>query len=226
VHKKQQKQEENLNWTNNKQWAKFTYTGRDTRIITKLSKHTNIQIAFMTQNNLKILLRSDRGDRHSDVYNQSGVYQLTCNTCQKRYTGQTGFSFRTQFKEHEQDHRYNGGKSLYTKHLLDHNHLSQSTDNSLHILCTAQKGRLLNVIRNFYSHRETVVNNQLNEKMTTKSNIILVMIIRHTQPPLTSYRMQHNRTLIGIRATPTTTMHIRHQPPPHHSTWDAGQKML
>jgi hypothetical protein len=87
-----------------------------------------------------------------------------------------------QFKEHQQDYRHNGGKSLYIKHLLDHNHSLQSIDNSMHLLHTAQKGRLLNIIENFYNHRETMANNQLTEKMTTKSNIIFDVIVCHTQP--------------------------------------------
>jgi hypothetical protein len=91
-------------------------------------------------------------------------------------------SFRTRFKEHEQDHRHNSGKSLYAKHLLDYNHPLQSTDNSMHILHTAEKGRLLNVIENFYIHKETAANNQLNDRMTAKPNILFDVILCHTQP--------------------------------------------
>jgi hypothetical protein len=60
----------------------------------------------------------------------------------------------------------------------------------MHILHTTNKGRLLNTIENFYIHRETVANNQLNEKMTTKPNIIFDVILRYTQPP----DITHNKT--------------------------------
>jgi hypothetical protein len=50
-HKKQQSQEDNPNRTTTK-WAKFTYTGREIRIITKLSRHTNVRISYTTNNNL------------------------------------------------------------------------------------------------------------------------------------------------------------------------------
>jgi hypothetical protein len=40
----------------NIKWAKFTYTGRETRTITKLFKNTNIKIAHTTNNNLRKLL--------------------------------------------------------------------------------------------------------------------------------------------------------------------------
>jgi hypothetical protein len=53
--KKQKNQEDIHNHTITK-WAKFTYTGRETRIITKLFRNTNLQIAYTTNNNLKKLL--------------------------------------------------------------------------------------------------------------------------------------------------------------------------
>jgi hypothetical protein len=85
-------------------------------------------------------------------------------------------TFRTRFKEHQQDYKHNGGKSLYAKHLMEHNHPLHPIENSMHILHTASKGKLLNTIENFYIHRETIANNQLNEKTTTKSNIIFDII--------------------------------------------------
>jgi hypothetical protein len=107
------------------------------------------------------------------------------------------YTFRPRFKEHQQDYKHNGGISLYAKHLSEHNHPFQSIENSMHILHTANKGRILNTIENFYIHRETVANNQLSNKMTIKPNIIFDAIIRHTQPP----DVTHNTT----NRTPTKT---------------------
>jgi hypothetical protein len=58
----------------------------------------------------------------------------------------------------------------------------------MHIFHTANKGRLLNTLENFYIHRETVANKQLNEKMTIIPNIILDVIVRHTKPRDVTYR--------------------------------------
>jgi hypothetical protein len=177
---KQQNRKDNPDPTN-KKWTKFTYIGKDTRVITKLFKHTNIRIAFTIRNNLGKLLTSLRDDQHTDIYSRNGVYQLTCNTCHKQYIGRLA-SFRTRFKEHEQDYRHNSGKSLYGKHLVDYNHPLQSIDSSMHILRTAENGRLLNVIEKFYFHTETTANNQLNDRMTAEYNILFDVILRHTQP--------------------------------------------
>jgi hypothetical protein len=67
-------------------------------------------------------------------------------------------TIRTRFKEYEQDYRHNHKKSLYAKHLLDHNHPFHSIDNAMHIYIR-KKGRLLRVIENFYTHKESAENN-------------------------------------------------------------------
>jgi hypothetical protein len=162
-------------------WAKFTYTGREPSIITKLFRHTDLRIAYKTNNNLRKLLTPRHNVQDTDIYNQSSAYQLTCTTCNKKYIGQTSRSFKTRFKEHQQDHKYNRRKSLYAKHLSENNHSFPNTESSIKILHTARKGRLLNTIENFYIHKETVANNQLNDKMT-KPNPIFDAIIRHMQP--------------------------------------------
>jgi regulator of PEP synthase PpsR (kinase-PPPase family) len=73
--------------TKQKKWAKFTFIGKETRYITKLFKKHDINIAFMTKNNIKHLLQQKN---QRDPYKGNGVYQLICSTCNKRYVGQTG----------------------------------------------------------------------------------------------------------------------------------------
>jgi hypothetical protein len=87
IKNKQRQNQENNPDQSSTRWAKFTYTGKETRIITKLFRHTNVRITYTTNNNLRKLLNPRQEDRHTDIYNRSGVYQLTCNVCQKRYIG-------------------------------------------------------------------------------------------------------------------------------------------
>jgi hypothetical protein len=51
-HKKHQNQEDNPNRTTTK-WANFTYTGREIRINSKFFRHTNVRIAYTTNDILK-----------------------------------------------------------------------------------------------------------------------------------------------------------------------------
>jgi hypothetical protein len=69
-------------------WAKFTYTGKETKFITKLFKDSPIKVTFTTNNNIKKLL-SSRSQPPQKQYDSSGVYQLTCPDCHMKYVGQT-----------------------------------------------------------------------------------------------------------------------------------------
>jgi hypothetical protein len=86
-------------------WARFTYFGKETRAIIKVLKNTNIKVAYANRNTIGKLL-SKKHNPHKDKYEHSGICQLTCPTCHMKYTGQTGKSFRTRFKEHLRDFRH------------------------------------------------------------------------------------------------------------------------
>jgi len=77
-------------------WLTFTYTGTETRHITNIFKHSNLQIAFRTNNKLHNLLAHNT--QHHDKFTRSGVYKLTCPDCGKAYIGQTGRDFRLQIQ--------------------------------------------------------------------------------------------------------------------------------
>jgi hypothetical protein len=78
-------------------WATFTYTGKETKQITKLFKVTHIKIAYKTQNTIKQLTKQYT---QSEKYNNSGIYQLKCLDCPLKYIGQTGRAFHTRHREH------------------------------------------------------------------------------------------------------------------------------
>jgi hypothetical protein len=72
-------------------WATFTYIGKETTFITNLFRHTDIRIAFRTNN--IILNQLTHKNQKEDKYTHSGVYKLTCPDCKKAYVGQTDRSF-------------------------------------------------------------------------------------------------------------------------------------
>jgi hypothetical protein len=73
--------------------------GRETRFIKKMFKSLNIGISFPTKNNINTLLR-ESNDNPDNKCDRSGVYQLTCTECKKKYTGKTGRPFHVRYKEH------------------------------------------------------------------------------------------------------------------------------
>ena len=79
-------------------WAKFTYCGKETRTITKAFKNPKIKVTYSTKNTLKkLLMGKDHHSPHQSKYEKSRIYQITCPTCNMKYTGQTGRSFNTYF---------------------------------------------------------------------------------------------------------------------------------
>jgi hypothetical protein len=63
---------------------------------TKLSKNTQIRVAFCTKNTVSNILKHHA---HTDKYNNSGIYQMKCLDCSLKYVGQTGRTFNARYKE-------------------------------------------------------------------------------------------------------------------------------
>jgi hypothetical protein len=85
--------------TQKREWAKFTYIGKETSFITKLFKNTDVKVTFTTNNTIERRLATKQGT-DQNKYNKSGIHQLTCPDCKIKYTGQKGRPFKTRFQEH------------------------------------------------------------------------------------------------------------------------------
>jgi hypothetical protein len=99
-------------------WATFTYVSKETRVITKLFKNTNLHIAYTTKNTLQKHLQLRNID--PDKYNHSSIYELQCNSCHLKYSyiGQTGRNFKTWYKEHIHAIHTNKTTSKYAQHIF------------------------------------------------------------------------------------------------------------
>jgi hypothetical protein len=87
---------------------------------------------------------------------------LSCLDCYKNYVGQTDRSFHTRYKEHAQDCRIGNQKSNFAKHLLDHQHTLQLTeDRRMSVLHISSKGRMMNIIDRYHIYKETIHHNQI-----------------------------------------------------------------
>ena len=141
--------------TEKQKWAKFTYSGKATRAVTKFFQKAGIRIAYSTRNNLGNILRYKSTDTNSK-YTKSGIYQLTCPTCGKTYTRQTGRSFQIHFREHKYDYQYMHRKSKYAQHLLDEGHSFGPMEETMHIIQYVCKGRMMNALENFHIYDTTI----------------------------------------------------------------------
>jgi len=96
-----------------------------------------------------------------------------------KYTGQTGRQFRIRFQEHFWDFKYGNGKSRFATHLLENEHSIGPKDNITETLHTAGNGRMMDTLEMFYIFQETKINNQINDRLTIKLNIILETIVQN-----------------------------------------------
>ena len=163
--------------TEGTKWAKFTHIGKETRFITKIFKKSNIKIALTTNNTIEKLL-TIKQDKTTSKYDKAGVYQLKCPTCDMKYIGQTGRSFKTRFREHLRDFKYNNWKSKFAQHLLDRQHSMDEMENIMDVIHITNKGRMMNTIEKYYIYRETKLNNQINDKLTMQPNVIFETLVQ------------------------------------------------
>jgi len=95
------------------------------------------------------------------------------------YTGQTGRPFKTRFKEHMRDFKYNNRKSKFAQHHLDNGHAIQNMEEIMKIVHVTKKGRMLNTLESFHIYKETKDENQIIDKLTAKGNEIFEAILKH-----------------------------------------------
>ena len=72
-------------------------------------------------------------------FNKSGIYQLTCQNCNKKYIGQNGRPFRKRFQEYNRDFKYGNGKSRFAQHRLDNKHTIGPMEDIMEILHIEKK---------------------------------------------------------------------------------------
>jgi len=95
------------------------------------------------------------------------------------YTGQTRRPFKTRFQEHIRDFKYNNRKSAFAQHLLDNGHSIGKMEDIMKVVHIKNKGRTLNALENCRIYKETMANNQINDKQTSKSNKIFETMLKH-----------------------------------------------
>jgi hypothetical protein len=105
----------------NKKWAAFTYISPQIRKVTNIFRNTNIRIAYKCRNTIANLIKTPR-DHRTPSHNKWGIYQLSCNTSNLPYVGQTSHSLNIRFQEHIRYIRYNNPQSAYTLHILQNQH--------------------------------------------------------------------------------------------------------
>jgi hypothetical protein len=98
---------------NNTKWATFTLHSPKVRKITNFFKHNNLKIAFKSNNTIPQLIRSTNED-DTQIFNNSGVYKLTCK---QAYVGQTSRNLKQHYQEHIRYIKNNNPQSAFAQHI-------------------------------------------------------------------------------------------------------------
>jgi hypothetical protein len=102
-------------------WTTLIYHSPKIRKITTLFKNTDIGIAFRTTTSIHHPKKPIIVEQTLD-HEKSGVYQLTCNTCQRSYIGKTRRNLKSRFQEHARYIKNNDPQSAYALYILNCRH--------------------------------------------------------------------------------------------------------
>jgi len=120
----------------------YIHRQKKTTYITKIFKHSNLKIAYHTNNTLQNHLT--HSIHNQDRFTQSSVYKLTYSDCGKAYIGQTDRDFNTRFNEHKRSFLYNSHTLKFAQHLVQHMHSFGNIHNVMQIIQFQKKGTHLN----------------------------------------------------------------------------------
>ena len=140
-------------------------------------KNSNFKISFKTDNTIGKLFTYNTNTKFNK-FNKCGVYQLTCQDCNRKYIRQTDRPFHIAFQENFQDFKYGNAKSKFAKHLIDNRHSIAPMENIMEVLHITKKGNMMNTLERFHIYNVTKLDNQINDKGTLKYNVIFDIIIQ------------------------------------------------
>jgi hypothetical protein len=114
-------------------------------------------------------------------YDKSGIYKITCQSRQKVYIGQTGRNFKTRFKEHIRNIRFNKDESAYAQHILNQGHQYGPIEKIMEIIEQARKGNLMNIKESYYIYKyeqtEDLIEQNKKEKEKDNQSLLFEIAI-------------------------------------------------
>ena len=165
----------------NKKWATFTYISPQIRKVTNIFRNTNVKIAYKCRNTIASLTKLSR-DHHTTPHNKWGIYQLTCNTCNLSYVGQTSRSLNIWFQEQIQYIRYNNPQSAYALHILQNQRKYGQMNSTMTLLKPLNNPSLLLPYEQYYIQSLHQERKLIPEQSPGETNPLSQMVI-NPQPP-------------------------------------------
>ena len=102
-----------------------------------------IKISFKCNNTISELLKPTNNTTPHTPYDRSGIYSLTCCTCQQAYVGQICRSLKLRYQEHTRSIRNNNPTSAYALHILQNRHEYGPINTTMNLLKSLSTPSLL-----------------------------------------------------------------------------------
>jgi hypothetical protein len=107
----------------NTKWTTFTYSSaRSGKSLTSSSTLASIFTSNAATPSPSCQNRTTAHPHPHNPYDKSGIYSLTCNTCQRANVGQTSRSLKLRYQEHTRYIKHNNPQSAYALHILQNRH--------------------------------------------------------------------------------------------------------
>jgi len=144
-------------------------------------------------------------DHNSPPHNKWGIYQLTCNTCNLWYVGQTSLSLNIRFQEHIRCIRNNNPQSAYAQHILQNQHEYDQMNSTMIFLKPLNNPSLFNPYEQYYIKTLYREGKLIPEQSPGEINPLFQTVINPQPPtfhmnrpvvlqPATRIRLQPNHT--------------------------------
>lgn len=158
------------NTVNLKRWVKIPYIGSFSHKFKRLLDRDDRKTAFYSTKSLKAIISNNKDK--IPIEHQSGIYSLTCDTCDSIYVGQTGRKFKTRIKEHISSWKKNTNTSTFAEHLNENDHTFDASKN-VKYLHMANKGRKMDTLEAIEINRHKTKFNILNDQTCLSASPIL-----------------------------------------------------
>jgi hypothetical protein len=168
------------------------------RKITNLFRHTNIKISYKCGNTVAQLTKP-APDHNTLPHNKSGIYSLTCKTCNLSYVGQTSRNLKTRFQEHIRYIKTNNPQSAYAQHILHNHHEYGTLAQTMPLLKPIQKESMLLPFEQFYIQSLHQTGKLIHEQCPNDPNPPFQLAFGH--PPPTHHKTE------PVKQQPTNWTH-------------------
>jgi len=113
----------------------------------------------------------------SNRLQDSGIYRIQCNTCNRSYVGQSGRSISVRYRKHIRCIRTNSPNSAYAQHILNHQHEYGPPEQTLHLLKSCTKRGIMNQWENFHILQLHDLNQLIQEQQIPEHNPLFCLSI-------------------------------------------------